>query len=56
MHIGFEFSWKGLLEVTTCSPLLKAELAFKFQWVVLLKSEYLKGWIPALSGQPVPVL
>lgn len=55
MHIGLEFSWKVLLEVTTCSPLLKAESAFKLLWVVLLKSEYLQGWIPALSGQPVPV-
>lgn len=29
MHTGLEFSWKGLLEVTTYSPLLKAELAFR---------------------------
>lgn len=43
MHIGLEFSWKGLLEVNAYSPLLKTELAFKVQWVVLLNSKYLQG-------------
>lgn len=42
MHTGLEFSWKGLLEVNTYSPLLKAESAFKAQWVVLLNSKYLQ--------------
>lgn len=56
MHVGLEFSWKVLLEVIKSSPLLKAGPTFRLQWAVQLNSEYLQGWIPALSEQPVPVL
>lgn len=55
MHIGLEFSWKELLDVIKSNPLLKAGPTFKLQWAVQLNAEYLQGWIPALSEQPVAV-
>lgn len=30
--------------------LAQSRIGFKVAWVVLLKSDYLQGWIPALSG------
>lgn len=56
MHIGLEFSWKGLLEVIKSIPLLKAGPTFKLQCAVQLNSEYFQGWISTLYGQPIPVL
>lgn len=56
MHIGLEFSRKGLLEVIKSIPLLKAGPTFKLQWAVQLNSEYFQGRISTLSGQPIPVL